>query len=292
MINKNFNSISQFSVPQEWIDGALSVPQAKKHKKPIVFVTFSRTIAAVASLVIVCSISLLLFFLTNENAVPPVREPDSTSAFTDVSENTATESNNEANSDIIIKPTIKDFINLLDDQTVLPSQNPTSSETTKPSTKPTEDDTEKPNIEPSEDTTDAPTEVPTEYPPQPPYEPQAPTNAPTEMPTAEVPEPTDAPTDEPSMSICSGFVRLDKLTGNGNVYCKLYDSNGNLLGNGNLYSNTYLATKIYSGVSEVYVEYDPIAKGVVGRNGGYFYYYFYNENGEILYSSEIFIFSR
>ncbi len=277
MINKNFNSIYQFSVPQEWIDGALCVPQNKKHKKPVVFVNVSRTFAAVASLVIVCTISLLLFFLTEENAVPPIKEPDSTSSFTDVENN----SDATTDPDVIINPTMEGSEYLQNGESIsLPSQDSTSAKPTEPTIEPTE----APSGESS-----LPTE-PIEQPPT--YTPDVPTEGPTEDPTEDptdepwdgpIEPPTDLPTEPVDYENIGIHRRVDTtmLTGSKKVYCKLYDSNGSLVGDSNLFASSHLAIKGITDPSVTVVHYYPYRNMDITISGRYTYV-FYNESGEEL----------
>ncbi len=309
MINKNFNSISQFSVPQEWIDGALSVPQAEKRKKPVVFVKFSRTFAAVASLVIVCSISLLLFFLTEENAVPPIREPESTFEVTDTTDDNQSE--NSTDPGVIIKPTLENGETLPNgDNNIRPSQDPSSVKPTKPSISPPEKPSEGPPLPtepteqpptiapdvPTEVPTDAPTEKPTSRPTSAPTE--EPTDAPTDAPWDPQPpwvEPTAAPTEsptEPSIDYDNIGIhrRVDtsKLTGSGKVYCKLYSPSGSLIGDSNLFASSHLAIKGITDPSVTLVYYYPYRHMDITTSGSYTFV-FYNESGEELGRGSIYL---
>ena len=296
MINKNFNSISQFSVPQEWIDGALSVPQNRKRKKPVVFVKFSRTFAAVISLVIVCSISMLLFFLTEDNAVPPIKEPDSTTSVTDV------ENNGDATvtPDAVIKPTLAGSENLPNGESdTSPSQGSSSAKPTQPTVEPTEAPSEgsllpiKPTEQPPTYAPDVPTEVPTDAPTEEPT--SRPTVAPTDEPTPPPwEEPTDAPTEEPTESIDFYNIgihrRVDttQLTGSNKVYCKLYDPYGSLMGDSNLFASSHLAIKGITDPSVTVVHYYPYRNMDITISGSYAYV-FYNESGEELAKGSIYL---
>ena len=217
MNEKNFNSISQFEVPKSWIDSALDVP-ASHTKKPFPFIKITRTLATVACFILVCGISVALYFLTDDSSIPPVKSPDSIqSQFVDYSNNTGESSNNS----------VQDNENNSDSSNTKLPQSPTSSGThheidedktengtgshpepnEKPQ-KPTTNETEKPDSTQPPTDIDSPSEpqFPTEgskppYDPYPPYEPTVePTEgypSPTEKPTIK-PRPTEDPTEDPT----------------------------------------------------------------------------------------------
>ncbi len=248
MKNKNFNSISQFSVPQNWIDDVLNIPSDKNKKKPILFVKFSRTFAAVACLVLVCCISLVLFFMTEDGATPPVNPTSSVSINTETNEkNTEYISTENGNNDL--EPTEENVSQNSSSQGNMP--------TVKPTTKPIVGPSVPPTIEPSEDIEIA-TDVPTN--PSTPEDITQPTEVQsTEEPSTDGPPPWEepsweGPTDiepsvqpEPSVTDVYEKFSVDKLGGELSLYCKVLDSNGNLVGDRNLYSSEHRADMNISG---------------------------------------------
>ena len=71
----NFDSMKNIDIPESWVDSALNVE--KQPKSPIPFLKYSKIIAFAASIVLVCSLSVALFFITNSNeAVPPVKNDE------------------------------------------------------------------------------------------------------------------------------------------------------------------------------------------------------------------------
>lgn len=66
----NFENLKNLSTPQNFIDNALNIPT--QSQKPLPFVIrHSRTLAAVAALVLVCTVSLTVYF-TQDRITPPV----------------------------------------------------------------------------------------------------------------------------------------------------------------------------------------------------------------------------
>lgn len=61
MNDKNFDSLKNLKAPDSWIENALNIPNIENTSiKPIFFIRYSRSIAAVACLVLVCTISLFV----------------------------------------------------------------------------------------------------------------------------------------------------------------------------------------------------------------------------------------
>ncbi len=198
MNEKNFDSISQFEVPKSWIDDALNVPQ-NNVKKPFPLIKFSRTIMAVASFILVCSLSVALYFITDDSSIPPVKIPASSqsiNAETQKKDSGINESDNKDSEN-------KESINQVDSASQSPStqnSHPERSEDEiqdstdalkKPDKNPDKKPADKPNKNPSKDNqenpvqTDAPENpkptAPVERPTEedvPPYNPDFPTEAP------------------------------------------------------------------------------------------------------------------
>ncbi|MBQ8860254.1 MAG: hypothetical protein IJ015_02825 [Ruminococcus sp.] len=302
MNKKNFNSISQFSVPQNWIDDALSIPSDRDKKKPIPFVKFSRTFAAVACLVLVCCVSLLLFFMTDDGAKPPVKETQNTSFSDVVTEETSdlvslqnSDNTEESTSSIDssnIEPTEENYGDN-SSQGIKPSVKPTTKPVVGPTVKPTGDSTiepsEKPVIKPTEDTEDKPV-IPTTRPPMKPNDPQPSEDESSEDSSYEDPEiPTskpinpqpsvDVPSEDPSSedpqipTDVNVSFSVDKLGGKFEIYCKILDSRGNLIGDTDLYSREHNASmNISNGM--IYAKY-PIYYNLITKSD-YYTFVFYN----------------
>lgn len=229
MSEKNFSSIKNFSVPKSWIDNALSVPATGK-KKPVLFLNLTRTIATAATIILVCTISVMVFMLSDDNAKlqtatkPPTTSSDgvddhndptySTDSTDDKVDETKNNNSHKHWFDNIIKPDGNGSI--LDD--ILPTRpRPTRPSATTPTqgvepTSPLPPDDNRPSvpqptIEPPEDPSEAPSVEPSQ-PPAPteptPWEPICPTE-PTEpkpwepLPTEPLePDPSDPPYEDPT----------------------------------------------------------------------------------------------
>ena len=106
MRDKNFDSIKNFNVPENWVENALNIPQTEK-KSPVAFIKISRTLSAVASLVLVCALSVAVFFYTQKDdiVVPDYSVKESETAV----ESSQSQTNYEStqNSSIVENPTDK-----------------------------------------------------------------------------------------------------------------------------------------------------------------------------------------
>lgn len=289
MSKLNINSIEKFSVPNDWIENALSIPEKQSRKAPIAFFKFSRTFAAVASLAIVCALSLTLFFYTQNKNVIPMQ------SSTQASETLLTESNgyetvsDDTNSDNTSASsqhqntgTTNGFNNGISFPLVIEPTEETNKETS--TTTPTNSTNSPTELVPSETPTEPsqsiePTEVPTAGPTDNyvPVEPYEPTTAPTEAPT-KLPE---APMIDKNDIFVSTHFDTQLLTGNLNVYCKVVDSNGNLVGDHNLYSDEHLAVITSSYPKYTFARYFPYRHNLI-QKADYYSFYFYNSEGVIV----------
>ena len=182
MNEKNFDSISQFEVPKSWIDGALDVP-ASHTKKPFPLIKLTRTFAAVACFILVCGISVALYFITDDSSIPPVKSPDSTNSqfvsdsyYTGESDTDSPQNNKKPN-----KNTDKNVSENPTSSALLPDENKNNSDSgshpepnEKPA-KPQEPTTNKPQKPDTTDSTQSPTNVyPSTRPQNPPLSPSEP----------------------------------------------------------------------------------------------------------------------
>ena len=204
MNEKNFNSISQFEVPKSWIDGALDVPSSHT-KKPFPFIKLTRTIAAVACFVLVCGLSVALYFITDDSSIPPVKSPDFTntqyvddSCYTGESDTDSTQNNKKPDKNVSVNPTSSGshFEKNEDKNENNSGSHPEPNEKPTKPQKPTTNKPDKPdstqyptNVDPPIDP--LPTNPEYEPPSEPEYEP--PTESFTEG-TGEWPSPTEGPT--------------------------------------------------------------------------------------------------
>ncbi len=313
----NFDKLKNLEIPDSWVDGALNVP-SKREKSPIVFVSFTRSFASVAMLVLVCSLSLLLFFLADDNATPQIDQKVPTSeTLVKSTESYDTNDSTENTEKELSTPfrRVKDFIyNLF----VKPNQKPSSptekDKETLGSVQPSKPSEETRNEEVSSSTTLPSTSIETQSVATEPQEPthqvkptQAPTIEPTEKPDVkptEVPTqpPTQKPTQKPTQEPTTGvenfpdepFIIISSYPVSGwnstteVVYCRLYDASGNLVGDSDLYSSQHLAKIDSQDSKRVYVSYDPQARGLMIPVGEYSFC-FYNLLGTVLVQGYIYI---
>ncbi len=291
----NFDSLTNLKAPDSWIENAINVPKMQK-KKPLAFLKYSRTLAAVACLVIVSAVCLSVY-LTNDRVTPPITP----NASINNQNNDNTENKNENNSKDTqnsqeISPT--DSKNTLD--SVLPD---TGKETIEPSekpsgtTKPTQNESEKPTVKPV-----SPSETiePSEAPPT-----QEPTTLPVVKPTipSEKPKPTVPPThpdDEtppytppqnppnldgdpgspgtpppqaPSYVTFSITVDSSFVTSGERIYCNITDSNGSTV-------LTNLPVYIYQSGGKAFAICD-IHSSDVAQQGNYTCHFYSQQGYEI-----------
>ncbi|MBE6824465.1 MAG: hypothetical protein E7513_03865 [Ruminococcaceae bacterium] len=313
----NFDKLKNLEIPDSWVDGALNVPP-ESEKAPVVFVNFTRSFAAVASLVLVCSLSLLLFFLTDDNATPPIDKKVPTSETSVTSTESFDTNNSTENTEKELATPfdkVKDFIhNLFIKPTQKPSSSAEKDEEPTGSTHPSKPSEETKNDEENSSSTTLPsTSIETQSVATEPQEPtqevqtQPPTQEPTEKPDVNPTEvhtqpptqkPTQKPTQEPTMSINDfpdePFVIISSYPVSGwnstteVVYCRLYDANGNLVGDSDLYSSQHLAKIDSQDSKRVYVSYDPQARGLAIPVGEYSFC-FYNLLGTVLVQGYIYV---
>lgn len=219
MNDKNFDSFRNLKAPQKWIENAINIPKTSNKKAPVFFVKYSRQLATVACLVLVCTLSLAFYFM-HDNTAPIAKNPmptqtkEHTVQNDNQTQNTTHNSNNDKNSNNdnnnsfnIIVPVPDDTKN--DNKPEKPTkpqspskpnnpQDPSLENPTDPVENPTQaptQPTQKPTEKPTERPTNPPTQEPTELRPQKPHKP---TEPPTEEPT--VPTDDDPPASPPPAS--------------------------------------------------------------------------------------------
>lgn len=293
----NFNNIDNLEIPDSWVD---KVIVNTKKPKTVYVIKKQNILAFVASVVLVCAISVALFFMTNKNATMPVVHIDATDS--DVSINNddtfaqeetrlshlhnekeeietssyVTENNSRDNKPAqhsTITPTEK----------LSPIKKPTSDKNTESTEKPAPSQHKKPESSQKptvvEQTTYNETQKPTEAEPT--------TSEPKET-TIIVPVPTESPIDKPDMSKFGVSVVLYKhlVPEDGKVYCKVYDDNGNLIGDPDLFSNEHIAELTFS--SYYSARYYPYRHPLIYYTG-YYTFVYYNSKSEILNQTKLYL---
>ena len=74
MNDKNFDSLKNLKAPESWIENAMQIPKLQE-KKPIFFIRYSRSLMAVACLVLVCAVSLIIVLQKDDGKILVV-DPD------------------------------------------------------------------------------------------------------------------------------------------------------------------------------------------------------------------------
>ncbi len=302
MNEKNFNSISQFEVPKSWIDGALAVPATHK-KKPFPLIKLTRTLAAVACFVLVCGLSVALYFITDDSSIPPVKDPVVTeNVFVDSSNNTGENDNNSQKTDnnenrdtnSAENPTSsgshsegsEDRTENGADSHPEPNEKPQKPTTNKPdkpdSSQPSEDVTNpyepqqptqpKPPYNPTENLTESPSEdfPPPWMPTEKPWNPKPPTD-PTEPPWEDPTEaPTECPTEGPYLPPPTDEPTINE---NYNVYVRVDSSK--LIGSKNAYCAFYDPNGNLVGEGDMFASYRIMEKGTSydGKTPVFYYPY-------------------
>lgn len=282
----NFNSIDNLEIPDSWVDKAIVNAKAPK---PVSVIKKQNILAFVASVVLVCAISVTLFFLTNKNAHV---------AYIDVSDSDVSIKNydNFAQEETKLSnlPTEKEesetssYVTENNSRDNKPAQHSTITPTKKPSptNKPTSDNktqvTEKPA--PSHQPTPESSQMPTVAEQTTNNETQKPTVPETEAPQkpSQPPGPTESPATEP-LDLYGIYIGADiykhLAPADGKVYCKVYDENGVLLGDPDLFSDEHIAELIYTLYYSV--RYYPYRHPLINETG-YYTFVFYNSNSEVL----------
>lgn len=287
----NFNSIDNLEIPDSWVDKAIVNAKAPK---PVSIIKKQNILAFAASVVLVCAISVTLFFLTNKNATMPVAHIDATDFDVSINnydtfdtfaqeetkqshlptekEESETSSNVTENNSKDDKPAQHSTITPA--RKPSPTNKPTSDNKTQVTEKPAPSQHKKPESSQTptvaEQTTSAETQKPTEPETEAPQKPSQPPG-PTEAPVTEFPD---------LYEIYIGATIYKHLApADGKVYCKVYDENGVLLGDPDLFSDEHIAELIFT--SYYSVRYYPYRHPLINETG-YYTFVFYNSNSEIL----------
>lgn len=289
----NFDNLKNLEIPDTWIENALSIPANHKSKSRS-FLSYSRVVATAACFMVVCAASFSVFFFMNDNGGIPISNRTSTTTATERKDHTQ----NSVTTATITDTQIENYF--------LSSEfSETTQKITEATEKPSVSDATVPDTEPAEslvadstlssretESAETPTIPSVTYPTvvttQQPItaETQVSTTQPLVIPTVSVESTTSATVDDDwcdiqSNGICYGNFPKSQLVGN--VYCRLYDSDGKLVGDSNLYSSQHLAHYVIEAGNNVYVQYFLSDAGLDLSSGTYIYY-FYNANGVDLYT--------
>ncbi len=296
MKNKNFDSISKFSVPQSWIDSAMGVPQNQSKKKAVIFIGFRKYLAAVACLLTVIGLSVLVLFMNDNKVISkPSTETQSNFVAQTDSEHQTNDDNTQRGPFDNINPNDAFIIETTPDggiiirPTTSDSQTTDTTAPTSPTKSPTDstipnDPTENPTTSPTDDTKPiSPTNPakPSEPSLPPPDDPVYPTEPEEPWDPVEPWDPTD-PLEPPGIQRLVASVTISEVMLNGNkeVYCKVYDSNGVLRGDPNLFSSQHKVQIIprTDGNVTLYYEVNRVSIGIYNS----YRFVYYDLNGRYI----------
>ena len=272
----NFNSLSSYQAPQEWIEKAAAIPTTVQKKRVIPLYR----IAAAASIVLVSVIGLLLFLFLGDGKAPIAVRSRSIAASETSMENAAGETT------VTGEPVPHETIAVLStdaegNPVIVYQEKPASTEN---GTQPTNGRQKPTENAPSPTTSAAPIAptatdasgqpVPsTERPPAPTEAPAVPDPPATEPP----PPPTDPPLTDCRITVTTGYPPPDGEmpsveTDEPIVFCRMYDAAGNLVGSSRPFAEEKRATVISINPDNTFVvTYDPLEKGLPITRGRYTY---------------------
>ncbi len=255
----NFDTLNRLTPPQEWIENALTIP--KTRRSPVLRV--SHLLSAAAGFLLAVALSAVVFLMIGDRSPIAVTPADASTGATAIgSTDTAT---------------------LAEERTTSPSQAnaPTGATTTtdengrsviiyyviggSDSTDPAEGGA--PSVTIPLPTTGVETHQPD-----------------TSAAATDAPETTRAPAED---QILSAFVAADAITGEGRVYCMVFESGvytaeGDGLGVGDRFDDTRLCDRIMQSGDRVLVAYNTSSAAVPLVAGESYTYRFYNEDGVTL----------
>lgn len=276
----NFNNLENLEIPQHWTEKALILPSQLPQKKNIFALpSFYYRLSFVACCVLACALAVAIFGFMKNDILPQKTPAESITHSTtnSTSSDTATQ-----NSGITQKPTsVKPTLNI--EPTEEPTENSTQSESDNSSTQ-----TQEPTEKPTQKATQKPTQKETSYPTTQPTKPTAPPK-PSQPPTEPTPtEPEDTP-DPPAWEnddMCVGYIDESLLCGSSTVYCFVIPTNSDI----SLPEapDTYIANVNYTGNGSVRISFAGKDSPYVDHSD-YYTFYFYNENGDIIYQDTIYV---
>lgn len=262
----NFNNLENLEIPQHWTEKALNLPSQLPQKKNIFALpSFYYRLSFVACCVLACALAVAIFGFMKNDILPQKTPAESITHSTtnSTSSDTAT-----VHSGITQKPTsVKPTQNI--EPTEEPTENSTQSESDNSSTQ-----TQEPTVRPTQKATSSK-----------PTTPQKPTQVPTEVVTT-VPEDTPDPPAWENYDMCVGYIDESLLCGSSTVYCLVIPTNSDI----SLPEapDTYIANVNYTGNGSVRISFAGKDSPYVDHSD-YYTFYFYNENGDIIYQDTIYV---
>ena len=266
----NFDSLSAYKAPEDWINKAAAIPDTAVQKRPPFRIY--RVVAA-ASIVLVSVAGLLVFlFFGNGGSTPVAIREGGTSATDSRSDETVVSETTETGAPA---ETIAVLSTDADGNPVVVYQEPPAS--TENGTRPTDGSRSSTESALSPTSSTDPTIT---------YATEKP--LPTEPPAGITPSPTDAhavpdsPSTEPPLTDCRITVTAGYPSPAGEtpsvetaepiVFCRMYDASDNIVGSGSLFAEEKRATVVSIDPDDTFVvTYDPLEKGLPITRGRYTY---------------------
>ncbi|MBE6824593.1 MAG: hypothetical protein E7513_04535 [Ruminococcaceae bacterium] len=294
----NFDSLKNLKAPESWIENAANIPQTVEKEKPVLifFLKHSRSLATVACLVLICSVSLTIYLTQDRNVLPIDLNYGQAEATQKTHSPTDYSSDNQNSNESIIKETQSNNETAYIEPTEKADSNPSQNHITDN----TDDDNGTNGGAPHEDSTQSPTQKPTDKPTtSPSVKPTVnstanPTITPSVKPTTPeptIPRPTFPDLVEPTYNdelpgaipitsyMCYGESSVENIINN-QVYCKIFDSADNQLGDSDLFSKEHHAL-VEKEKDKACFGYDPLYLGLIKEVGTH-RFVFYNKKGDTL----------
>lgn len=255
MNKHNFNSIDKIKTPDEWKAKALNIPCTQIRENDSKPNNFYRLVSSFC-ITIICLISVFLLIPIND-----VLQPNN-----NITENSSHFENTDFESQISKSPTN--------------TQNQVLTSTDNPHIEPTENIKEPTKTYETITLQTQATVIPT----------SSTSQTPTKPTVIETAKPTEHPTQKPTINhitenvVFSGSVKVEGMwVSSVDAYCKVFDSNGNLLGSNDLYDEQHEAEFLEEINNVEYYHYCASEKGLTFVEG-YYTYVFYRRNGSVICS--------
>lgn len=289
----NFNNLDNIEIPEAWTQKALTLPKALDSKKgALIFGRFSKKLVLVASIILVCALSVSLFIFTQKGDILNTDEP-SHSSSEDV---TLFQSEPENQDENFFAGGAKE-----ESQTEGTAFDEYSQKATEKQNKPATPSEKPKNPAPDSSSTDNPDSIVN---PKPDSTPQTkPDSTPPKNPESSNPGSSDSSTEEPTPTeppedyevdspgdINDGKIEVffpkSSLTGS-SVFCQIYEMNGTPLGDSDPLADSHRAYLSFSSTSVDGTDsYQKVTyyldKGGFSLSKGTYRYCFYNEDGKII----------
>lgn len=283
----NFDKLKNHEIPDSWVSGALNVPP-QTEKEPIIYPNFTKTLAFVATLVVVCALSVTLFFLTQKGDILPKEPTIPTTKIFETQTDTPTYNSSDETKKVTDETTSTQTEDPQDEETQAdetiksePTEEKTEKETSKPTQSQTQKPTQKPSSKPNGDKTPSnpdsnnPAGKPNSSKPS--LNPEHPEDAPVST------EDIDGPSLEPDSYLSfSAIVDKSKLNGSNTVYFSIRSNDME-----DMWTESepqkFPAQISHTSGNNAILKFYPVPNELVPKSGNYIYC-FYNSKGEVIFA--------